>query len=247
MARSKLTPEQREYDRQWKKEERRIKAEKKDLERRGYKVDKDFVPTKPKVRNKKSLENLKNFKGKKYYDKATYIDPETGEAYKGMEGREQEKRNKRLERYRNKKPEFDFIDKIIELIELMFAPTKDLINSTASEMMFFSRSEPRSAIYNIEYDLMSVINTMNDKIAQLRKASLGEVEAYHQYIEQNMGEIYAEIMDCIYNESNHDAFVQRIYRVIALISHQPMTLAQIDTFDSFYDVYQSEDFEDDEE
>lgn len=282
MTKAERLARQKEYDKEWQKEANRLKKRKRELELRGYKVSDDFVPEKPKVRNEKSLENLKKFRGEEVYKKTVYIDKETGKAYRGKAGREQEKRENRKATFRRRKknreeldkrleeafgknqpdtepsqqsqqaqqeqqqesddkdyvPDFDFIEELIEMLQIMSIPLEDIITSAPDSRMFF---RPRRAIYEIRDDIDTVINSLYTKISQLRSSSnIQAIESYREYLQENLEGIQQEVMDCIYNESNHDAFVQRIYRVVTLLQNAPLTLEDYDSFDSFYDTNQSE-------
>lgn len=79
---SKQTPLQREY----KKQVNRLKGVVKRGEERGYLFSADVIPKQPKTITQKSVERLKKIKPKDLYEKAAYIDPNTGLAVPGREG-----------------------------------------------------------------------------------------------------------------------------------------------------------------
>lgn len=98
MARKKLTPAQREYN----KNRRRIKQAIKRLEKRGYIVPENILPKIPKRITNASVRRLEKINLDFIYKKSRFLDVTTGELFEGTQGKEREKQLKK----ENREPDY---------------------------------------------------------------------------------------------------------------------------------------------
>lgn len=98
MARKKLTPAQREYN----KNRRRIKQAINRLEKRGYIVPENILPKKPKRITNASVRRLEKINLDFIYKKSRFVDVTTGEIFEGIQGKEREKQLKK----ENREPDY---------------------------------------------------------------------------------------------------------------------------------------------
>lgn len=105
MARKKLTPAQREYN----KNRRRIKQAINRLEKRGYIVPENILPKIPKRITKASVRRLEKINLDFIYKKSRFVDVTTGELFEGIQGKEREKQLKKENRESRKVEEPDYV------------------------------------------------------------------------------------------------------------------------------------------
>ena len=86
MAKKKLTPLQQQYN----KELKRIKRSMKNIEKRGYFFNDLSILETPKRVTKQSLKKIQDTKAKDLYEKAVYLNEDTGEFISGKEARKQD-------------------------------------------------------------------------------------------------------------------------------------------------------------
>lgn len=98
MARKKLTPAQREYN----KNRRRIKQAINRLEKRGYIVPENILPKIPKRITNASVRRLEKINLDFIYKKSRFVDVTTGELFEGTKGKEREKQLKK----ENREPDY---------------------------------------------------------------------------------------------------------------------------------------------
>ena len=98
MARKKLTPAQREYN----KNRRRIKQAINRLEKRGYIVPENILPKIPKRITNASVRRLEKINLDFIYKKSRFVDVTTGELFEGIQGKEREKQLKK----ENREPDY---------------------------------------------------------------------------------------------------------------------------------------------
>ena len=98
MARKKLTPAQREYN----KNRRRIKQAINRLEKRGYIVPENILPKIPKRITNASVRRLEKINLDFIYKKSRFVDVTTGEIFEGTQGKEREKQLKK----ENREPDY---------------------------------------------------------------------------------------------------------------------------------------------
>lgn len=98
MARKKLTPAQREYN----KNRRRIKQAIKRLEKRGYIIPENILPKIPKRITNASVRRLEKINLDFIYKKSRFLDVTTGELFEGTQGKEREKQLKK----ENREPDY---------------------------------------------------------------------------------------------------------------------------------------------
>lgn len=98
MARKKLTPAQREYN----KNRRRIKQAINRLEKRGYIVPENILPKIPKRITNASVRRLEKINLDFIYKKSRFVDVTTGELFEGTQGKEREKQLKK----ENREPDY---------------------------------------------------------------------------------------------------------------------------------------------
>lgn len=84
MAKRKLTPIQQQY----RKERRRIQGAMKRLEKQGYVIPEDLLPSIPKKITQASINRLKKITSESIYKKSKYLDFETGEITPGIVARD---------------------------------------------------------------------------------------------------------------------------------------------------------------
>lgn len=87
MAKKKLTPLRREYNKQRKRIQQAIKR----AEKRGYILEKDILPPIPKKITTQSVKRLSKIDTNKIYENSVKLDTETGEITPGKEARKQER------------------------------------------------------------------------------------------------------------------------------------------------------------
>ena len=83
---------QNQAEKEYTKELRRIKAFIRQASKRGYTFDDSIIPPKPKKVTKASVKKLKKITPKTMYQKAEFINPQTGNIITGTEGRQFERR-----------------------------------------------------------------------------------------------------------------------------------------------------------
>lgn len=105
MARKKLTPAQREYN----KNRRRIKQAINRLEKRGYIVPENTLPKIPKRITNASVRRLEKINLDFIYKKSRFVDVTTGEIFEGIQGKEREKQLKKENREQRKVEEPDYV------------------------------------------------------------------------------------------------------------------------------------------
>lgn len=105
MARKKLTPAQREYN----KNRRRIKQAINRLEKRGYIVPENILPKIPKRITNASVRRLEKINLDFIYKKSRFVDVTTGELFEGIQGKEREKQLKKENREARKLEEPDYV------------------------------------------------------------------------------------------------------------------------------------------
>jgi hypothetical protein len=98
VARKKLTPAQREYN----KNRRRIKQAINRLEKRGYIVPENILPKIPKRITNASVRRLEKINLDFIYKKSRFVDVTTGELFEGIQGKEREKQLKK----ENREPDY---------------------------------------------------------------------------------------------------------------------------------------------
>lgn len=82
------TPVEKAYNR----ERNRIKRFIRDAEKRGYRFSDFSIPDKPKKITEASVRRLQKYNPKYLYEKATFLDPDTGEIVSGQRGRQIERK-----------------------------------------------------------------------------------------------------------------------------------------------------------
>lgn len=105
MARKKLTPAQREYN----KNRRRIKQAINRLEKRGYIFPENILPKIPKRITNASVRRLEKINLDFIYKKSRFVDVTTGELFEGTQGKEREKQLKKENREPRKVEEPDYV------------------------------------------------------------------------------------------------------------------------------------------
>lgn len=83
---------QTQAEKEYTKELRRIKAFIRQASKRGYTFDDSIIPPKPKKVTKASVKKLKKITPKTMYQKAEFLNPQTGDIVTGTEGRVFERR-----------------------------------------------------------------------------------------------------------------------------------------------------------
>ena len=83
---------QTQAEKEYTKELRRIKAFIRQASKRGYTFDDSIIPPKPKRVTKATVKKLKQITPKTMYQKAEFINPQTGDIITGTEGRQFERR-----------------------------------------------------------------------------------------------------------------------------------------------------------
>ena len=83
---------QTQAEKEYTKELKRIKAFIRRASKRGYTFDDSIIPPKPKKVTKASVKKLKQITPKTMYQKAEFINPQTGDIITGTEGRQFERR-----------------------------------------------------------------------------------------------------------------------------------------------------------
>lgn len=74
----------RDYEKEWRRELKRIRRQEERLEAKGFDVQRYKAPKKPKTVTAKSVERLKKVTSSKIYSKSSWTDPQTGKTYKGQ-------------------------------------------------------------------------------------------------------------------------------------------------------------------
>lgn len=112
MEKRKLTPIQQQY----RKERRRIQGAMKRLEKQGYVIPEDLLPSIPKKITQASINRLKKITSESIYKKSKYLDFETGEITPGIVARDKARsqRAKEAARRRAFKQEYTSSDVYIE-------------------------------------------------------------------------------------------------------------------------------------
>lgn len=113
--RKKQTAAQRAYN----KERNRIKRFIKSAEKRGYEIDSNVLPEPPKRITQASVRRLKKITPDTLYNKARYIDRDTGEVLSGKAGRNLERQKAaqkaaQTRKRKKKEPPVDISDVIIQ-------------------------------------------------------------------------------------------------------------------------------------
>ena len=185
MARSRLTPNQKEFNRQ----ANRIKRFIRNAEKRGF----EFQPidlTRPKRVTKKALKELQDLRPKQLYEKAEYVDQETGQILSGTEGRSLERlrsAQKREARRRFNKQDYTrFTDQIIRLYtqQILRFPSKVsqiVLDALDSAIAKSGRDNVANAIQTKAESLSDFLN---------RSAFFGDsIEAIKAYCQAMFGEL----------------------------------------------------------
>ena len=185
MARKRLTPNQKEFNRQV----NRIKRFIKNAERRGYEFQNiDLKP--PKRITKKLLKQLQELRPKQLYEKASYIDQETGQVLSGTEGRKLERliaAQKREARKRFSKQDYTrFTDQIIRLYtqQILRFPakvSKIVLDALDSAILKSGRDNVAKALQSKAESLSDFLN---------RSAFFGDsIEAIKAYCQAMFGDL----------------------------------------------------------
>lgn len=98
MAKRKLTPIQQQY----RKERRRIQGAMKRLEKQGYVIPEDLLPSIPKKITQASINRLKKITSESIYKKSKYLDFETGEITPGIVARDKARSQRAKEAARSR-------------------------------------------------------------------------------------------------------------------------------------------------
>ena len=189
MARKrKLSPLQQEY----RKQRRRVQAFVRRAKKRGYQFIENIVPNIPKKITKASVERLKKLTPKKLYEKAEYVDIETGEI-KAPKQRQLEvkkeaikKAKETVQRKKYRKPKYDkitpdiyiptitILDKIREYIESI--PSSRAFATRKTGAFFEDFTSKKNSLLSIledryadteEYDLEQEFIQKESEIAEL--------------------------------------------------------------------------------
>lgn len=105
---------------EYKKELRNLKRRIKGFENRGYYLEKDVIPDKPKNITQASINKLKNIRGAKLLKKgkASYIDIDTGELISISEHKKRIYTQKKLDKALKKTPSVEQIEQQVQHIDL---------------------------------------------------------------------------------------------------------------------------------
>lgn len=220
----KLTANQREYAYQVK----RIKQAISRAEKRGYRFTNDVLPQKPKRITQKEIQKLKNIKGDKLYEKATYLNQETDEVVTGIEGRKlerQESARKGAETRKRKKQKQeqyypnggdiiadnvvdDFISKLSEPEPPLFPYTTRL--SWEIERTLIEMKRSKTTLLSLTYS----------KINEIGKSGLGWI------LQDNADDVDACIQTIVYIGSSAEAVLSACMELAQIINGTPLTMQQ---------------------
>ena len=126
----KLTEKQKEYDKQAKALEQKLKNKAKSINKRGYTIPEELFPEKPKKRLKSYLEKLAE-RIENIYDYIYYVNPKTGEYSTGTQrrGAERRKAAEKAAQTRHEKQQIQEIDKFNREYEEFREKYRDQIES----------------------------------------------------------------------------------------------------------------------
>lgn len=185
MKRIRLTPNQKEFNRQ----ANRIKRFIRNAEKRGFEFQKIDL-TRPKRVTKKVLKELQGLRSAQLYEKAKYVDQETGQILSGTEGRSLERTRaaqKREARKRFNKQDYTrFTDQIIRLYtqQILRFPAK--VSQIVLEAL--DSAIARSGRDNVANALQVKADSLSDFLN--RSAFFGDsIEAIKAYCQSMFGDL----------------------------------------------------------
>lgn len=222
----KLTANQREYAKQVK----RIKQAIRRAEKRGYRFTEDVLPQKPKRITQKEIQKLKQIKGDTLYDKATFLDQETGEIVKGTEGR-------KLERKESARKSAETRKRKKQQQEQQYYPNGgDIIANNVVDDFISKLSEPEPALFpyhskmarQIELTLIemrrsktTLLSLTYSKINEIGKSGLGWL------LQENADIVSDCIQTIVYIGSSAEAVASACRELAQVINGSPLTFAQL--------------------
>ena len=222
----KLTANQREYAKQVK----RIKQAISRAEKRGYRFDKDIIPEKPKKISKKQIENLKQIKGDTLYEKATYLNQETGEIVEGTEGR-------KIERKESAKKSAETRKRNKQKKEKPYYPNGgDIIANNVVDDFISKLSEPEPPLFpynskmdwQIEQTLLemkrsktTLLSLTYSKINEIGKTALG------WQLQENADTVDECIQVIVYIGSSAEAVASACRELAQVINGSPLSFTQL--------------------
>ena len=230
----KLTPKQIEWDKEWQQNYDRVWNAGQRYIGKGYELDPDFLPQKPKIRNPRSLEKLKEFKGEnEYLNKVSYTSPITGEVYRGKDAKAEYQKASRIKKKREKEPggstdSLPISDIINDLRELFSLSMLNLAN--APEYRYLKGGQRFFQPPHIER-IQSLIE------AHMYFDRYEDAKNYADHIRANIETINDEIFNAFYIESDPIYVQKSIETVISILTESPLTPDQAEYVDSLNDAY----------
>lgn len=201
-----------QMDKEWAKERKRIMDYGRKLEKRGFKLDADFVPAKSMKRHdKRILESLKKFRGNEMYKKVSF-----SAKGKTVHGKRAKAFAREVKRQDTQTPKADPLSNLKEDLEKLYANLKDTVQSYdwgTKQLLFDMRGIKVDVIGKIE----ELRGTIEQKFNSLTDASSGQ--DYYNYLLANMGDINNSIQ-AAYEDSTGAKFLASVDKAINLILQQ---------------------------
>lgn len=195
MARKKKTSNQIAFQ----KERKRLLQAVNRATKQGYIFDEDFtIPETPKRVTKKALEKIKQTKPKEMYEKAVFLDVETGEVVPALEHRKEVKKVASKRAYEKRKKKTTKVE---------YYPTIDIIERMRSLFSTIERqSYPFIPVEARKDELVSILDDTVDE-----NEANNSLETYIDYLKANESEILTLVQEIEYastSEEVQSTFVQ---------------------------------------
>lgn len=129
------------------KEIRRIKQAVRRAEKRGYRFFEDVVPQTPKRVTKQAVQRAKEIRGERLYDKAQYLDENTGKIVSGTEGRKLEQQERARKSAETRKRKRERTNTNNQDSQTYYPNGGDIIYSNVLEQFISRLSEPPQDFY----------------------------------------------------------------------------------------------------
>ncbi len=235
----KMTANQRAYA----KEVKRIKQAVKRLEKRGYRFTENVVPETPKRITHQTLQRIKELQGNKIYEKAQYLDDNTGKIVSGLEGKKleaQERARKSAETRKKKKQK-----------QQQYYPNGgDIVANNIVDELIARLSEPNPPVYPYNRRLARQIESLVESRNQAKTTILSLT---HQVIADigktafgwRLQEVADKVDDAmtwmLYKASNADDVMSACTELAQLIKGSPLTFSELQDLseqDEYNDSYE---------